>query len=151
MNLERYAGKWFEVARLPNGFQKNCAGDVTAEYALLDDGKISVTNRCVKANGGEVIARAKGRVKDKRTNAKLQVNFAPSFLSFLPFVWSDYWILEHGENYEYAVVSNGESREYFWILSRLPQLDDALLDEILQRYADKGFDVKNIIKTKQGI
>ena len=151
VDLKRYAGKWFEVARLPNSFQKNCAGNVTAEYALLDDGKISVTNRCTKAKGSEIIARAKGRVKDRQTNAKLEVNFAPSVLSFLPFVWGDYWILELGENYEYAVVSGGESREYFWILSRSPQIDDALLNEILQRFADKGFDTKKIIKTKQGL
>jgi len=150
VDLKRYAGKWFEVARLPNSFEKNCAGNVTAEYAPLDDGKISVINRCSKAAGGEIIARGKARVKDRQTNAKLKVSFAPDFLSFLPFVWGDYWILELGENYEYAVVGD-ESREYFWILSRSPQLDDALMNEILQRFGKKGFDVKKIIKTKQGI
>lgn len=150
VDLKRYAGKWYEVARLPNSFQKKCVGNVTAEYRLLDDGKIEVTNSCREADGKMSVARGKARIKNEKTNAKLEVRFAPAFLSFLPLVWGDYWILELGENYDYAVVGD-PSRKYFWVLSRAPEIEETRLQEILRRANEKGFETSKIIRTKQGV
>jgi apolipoprotein D and lipocalin family protein len=148
VDLKRYAGKWYEVARLPNSFEKKCAGNVTAEYKLLDDGNIEVVNTCKETNGELSVAVGKARLKDKKTNSKLKVRFAPAFLSFLPFVWGDYWIIELGENYDYAVVASPD-RKYFWVLSRTPEIEETRLREILQRANEKGFDTNKVIRTKQ--
>lgn len=150
VDLKRYAGKWYEVARLPNGFQKKCAGNVAAEYKLLDDGKIEVVNSCKKPDGETIVARGKARIKDEKTNAKLEVRFAPAFLSFLPFVWGNYWILELGENYDYAVIGD-PSRNYFWVLNRTPEIEESKLQAILQRFKEKGFDTSKVVRTKQGL
>src|SRR6187431_1292753 len=97
VDLSRYAGRWYEIARLPNRFEKKCADSVTATYTLRSDGKVDVVNRCRKANGKYTTAKAKAKVVDTKTNAKLKVTF------FWPFS-GDYWILDLGPNYEYAVV-----------------------------------------------
>ena len=97
VDLQRYAGTWYEIARLANKFQRQCESDVTATYSLLEDGDIQVVNRCRREGGevSEVTGRAKLASEDK-SNAKIKVLFAPAFLSFLPFVWADYWIIESG-------------------------------------------------------
>ncbi len=142
VDLNRYIGLWYEVVRLPQRFEKDCTG-VTASYALRDDGKISVENRCRKfsLDGEEKIARGKAKIEDTTTQAKLKVSF------FWPF-WGDYWILELGENYEYAVVG-APDRESLWILSRTPKMDERLIQEILSRRALQGFDVTKIERTIQ--
>ncbi len=89
VDLKRYTGQWYEIARLPNRFEKNCAGEVTANYTLRDDGRINVVNRCRKTNDEWEEAEGVARIVNKTTNAQLEVRFAPSFLSFLPFVWGD--------------------------------------------------------------
>jgi apolipoprotein D and lipocalin family protein len=95
VDILRYIGTWYEIARLPNRFQEKCAGDVTATYSILDNGEIMVVNRCRHENGE--ITEAEGRARrasDDEPNTKLEVRFAPAFLSFLPFVWGDYWIID---------------------------------------------------------
>lgn len=141
VDLNKYAGLWYEIARLPNRFEKKCVSSVTATYSLRPDGKIDVINRCKKASGEIATAKGKARVVDKTTNAKLKVTF------FWPF-YGDYWILDLGANYEYAVVGD-ESRKYLWLLSRTPQIDDALYQALLARMADQGFDTSRVIKTLQ--
>ena len=90
VDLSRYVGTWYEIARLPNRFQNKCAGDVTATYALLDNGEISVINRCRTFDGETTQAEGRARrAGEDQPNTKLKVRFAPAFLSFLPFVW---WI-----------------------------------------------------------
>src|SRR5579871_1687307 len=98
VDLERYVGKWYEVARYPNRFERDCARNVTAEYAKRADGDISVLNECVKADGGVKRSQGRAKVVDKTSNAKLKVTF------FWPF-YGDYWVIDLGEHYEYAVVS----------------------------------------------
>jgi apolipoprotein D and lipocalin family protein len=141
VDLARYAGQWYEIARLPNRFEKNCVSSVTATYTLRDDGKIDVLNRCKKASGEFLSAKGKAKVVDKRSNAKLKVTF------FWPF-YGDYWILDLGANYEYSVVGD-ESRKYLWILSRSPQLEDAVYQRILANMSTQGFDTSRIIMTPQ--
>lgn len=149
VDLDAYSGLWYEVARLPNYFQRDCIGNVTAKYIVQDHGQIRVINSCKKASGEitsvEGIARP---ATDDGKNAKLEVRFAPAFLSFLPFVWGDYWILELGPEYSYAVVGEPDL-EYLWILSRTPEMQDDLLDGILQRVRAQGYDTTELIRTKQ--
>lgn len=128
VDLQRYLGRWYEIASLPQWFQRNCFG-TTAEYSLQDN-HIRVVNRCFKNSlrGPESVARGKAWAVDA-SNAKLKVQF------FWPFR-GDYWIIELGDNYEYAVVGNPD-RKYLWILSRTPQMDQSLYDELLEKIKNK--------------
>lgn len=139
VDLSRYAGRWYEIARLPNRFEKKCADSVTATYTLRSDGKVDVVNRCRKANGEYTAASGKAKIVDKQTNAKLKVTF------FWPF-YGDYWILDLGSNYEYSVVG-APNRDYLWILSRTPQLDEQLYQDLLAKMAARGFDTERMIRT----
>jgi Lipocalin-like domain len=94
VDLDRYVGEWFEVARFTDRFQHQCVSDVRATYTQSADGRIAVINRCRTEDGGTTEARGVARVTDHRTIAKLKVRFASAVLSFLPFAWGDYWILE---------------------------------------------------------
>lgn len=147
VDLERYLGRWYEVARLPNRFQKDCASDVTAEYARRDDGRIRVTNRCRRADGSTIEAEGVARVVDQKTNARLKVRFAPAWLSVFPFVWGDYWIIALADDYSYAVVG-APNREYLWFLSRTPALSPSAWETAERAARDNGFDLSRIIRTK---
>jgi apolipoprotein D and lipocalin family protein len=139
VDLARYSGRWYEIARLPNRFEKKCADSVTATYTLRSDGKVDVVNRCRKANGEYTSAKGKAKVVDKKTNAKLKVTF------FWPF-YGDYWILDLGPNYEYAVVG-APNRKYLWILSRTPQIDEQLYQRLLSDMETRGFATDRMIRT----
>lgn len=151
VNLVRYAGTWYEIARLPNRFQEQCAGNVTATYTLLDNGEIRVVNRCRKESGE--IDEAEGRARlasDDGPNTKLKVRFAPAFLSFLPFVWGDYWIIELAPDYGYAVIGE-PARKYLWILSRTPSIEESTLQDILTRVKQKGYNINGLVRTEQTV
>ncbi|MEO8435750.1 MAG: lipocalin family protein [Pyrinomonadaceae bacterium] len=141
VDLSRYAGRWYEIARLPNRFEKKCADSVTADYALRPDGRIEVVNRCRKTNGEYTTAKGKAKIVDQKTNAKLKVTF------FWPF-YGDYWILDLGPNYEYAVVGD-PSRDYLWILSRAPRMDEGVYQQLLVRMRTRGFKTERMIRTLQ--
>jgi apolipoprotein D and lipocalin family protein len=94
--------------------------------------------------------KGSGRVKDKQTNAKLEVRFAPAFLSFLPAVWGDYWVIDLAPDYSYSVIGTPD-RDFFWILSRTPQLNDATYQGILRRAEQQGFVPAKVEKTPQGL
>lgn len=142
VDLQRYLGLWYEIATIPQRFQKGCVG-VTAEYSLPKNGDIQVVNTCVKETlDGEVRSvRGRARVVDKRTNAKLKVTF------FWPF-WGAYWIIGLDADYRWAVVGH-PSRDYLWILCRTPQMSEALYAQLLAFIAEKGYDVTRIRKTLQ--
>lgn len=140
VDLTRYAGRWYEIARLPNRFQKKCAGGVAATYELRSDGKMNVINECRKASGEITRATGTAKVAEKTSNAKLKVTF------FWPF-YGDYWILDLGSNYEYAVVGEPK-RRYLWILSRTPEMDPELYKELLEKAKQQGFDVSRVIRTQ---
>jgi apolipoprotein D and lipocalin family protein len=149
VDLERYAGRWFEIARLPNDFQQDCVRDVTAHYAPLPDGRVRVTNQCVLEDGTLKRADAVARLAtDDGSNAKLKVRFAPAVAAFLPFVWGDYWVLDLSADYAWAVVG-GPDRRFLWILSRTPDLPSPLYHELLRRAAVKGYDTARVVKTRQ--
>jgi apolipoprotein D and lipocalin family protein len=147
VDLDRYAGEWFEIARFPNRFQRQCVGDVRATYARRPDGRLDVVNRCRTADG-ETEARGVARIVDKRTSAKLKVRFAPAWLSWLPAVWGDYWIIALAPDYSWAVVGDPD-RDYLWILARAPHLDDDSLAAARAGARDSGFDVDRLVPTPQ--
>ena len=142
VDLSRYAGQWYEIARFPHRFQKGCVGS-KAEYSLRTDGRIDVLNECHEGSFSGKIKNAKGkaRIVDNKTNAKLKVSF------FWPFS-GDYWIIDLGKDYEYAVVGHPD-RSYLWILSRTNKMDETIYQEILGRIKKRGFDVTKLIRTPQ--
>ena len=150
VDLNKYSGTWYEIAKYPNKFQKDCVGNTTATYTLKGEGKIEVLNRCLEKDGTTKAAKAAGKVNDKQTNAKLKVRFAPGFTSFLPFVWADYWVIDLASDYSYAVVGTPD-REYFWILSRTPEMKDSVYQDILRRAEKQGFVPGKVVKTPQGV
>jgi apolipoprotein D and lipocalin family protein len=146
LDYQRYSGTWFEVARLPFRYQKDCASDVTASYAPRPDGRITVTNRCLRADGTVQEAEGVARRAAGQPPSVLKVRFAPAFLSFLPMVWGDYQVIALGAAYDYAVVATPD-RSCLWILSRTPRMDGALYREIVQQAESQGFDVSRLIQT----
>jgi len=142
IDLNRYAGKWYEIARLPNRFQRACARDTTAEYALRPDGKIDVVNSCRTADGRIKSAQGKARLANQNgPNSKLKVTF------FWPFS-GNYWVIDLDPDYQWAVVGEPR-RKYFWILSRSPQMSEETLSGILDRAKAQGYDLTGLMWTPQ--
>ena len=127
VDLNRYAGIWHEIARIPNRFQQQCARDTLARYTLRADGRIDVVNQCVRRDGSLDQARGIARVVDADTRAKLKVSLV-SLLGWRPF-WGDYWIVGLDPNYRWAVVG-APNRKYGWILARSKTLDANSLETI---------------------
>jgi apolipoprotein D and lipocalin family protein len=148
VDLKRYSGKWYEIARYPNKFQKQCVGNTTANYTIKPNGKLEVLNECLKSDGLVSSAKAEAKIAEKGSNAKLKVRFAPGFLSVFGFVWADYWIIDLAPDYEYAVVADPK-REYLWILNRKPEMNEAIYQEILRRVEKQGFEPGKLVKTRQ--
>ncbi len=140
VDINRYIGKWYEIARLPFSQQEGCSC-TTAEYEIIDSTTLRVINKCMKE--GELDdANGKAFVVEGSNNAKLRVQF------FWPFR-GDYWVIElDKENYKYAVVGT-PSRKYMWILSRTPKMDEQIYNLLLQKASAKGFDISKLIKTEQ--
>lgn len=146
VDLQKYVGRWYEIARFPNRFQKQCAGDVVVDYASRPDGRIDVVNRCRKTDGSTIEAAGVARRAGADTsNAKLEVRFAPAWLSFLP-VWGDYWILDLAGDYTWAIVGDRD-REYLWFLSRTPTVQDERFEAMKRSAEAQGFDVSRLLKT----
>ncbi len=144
VDLNKYLGKWYEIATIPMRFQKGCTG-VTATYTLRPDGDIKVLNECRKDSLGGKYKSITGKawVVEKATNAKLKVRF------FWPFS-GDYWVIElDSTGYQYAVVGH-PNRKYLWILSRTPQMSDSLYNELLGRLQNvHGYDISKLKRTPQ--
>lgn len=139
VDVNKYIGKWYEIASLPFSYQEGCTC-TTAEYEILKDGVLKVTNSCLKE--GEVDqAIGKAFVVEGTNNTKLEVQF------FWPFK-GDYWIIDLADDYSYAVVGV-PSRKYCWILSRTKSMSDEIYAGILDRVKSKGFDVGKFNKTVQ--
>ena len=140
VDLARYVGTWYEIASFPQSFQKGCVA-TTATYTIRDDGDIDVLNRCRKdaLDGKEKSALGRARVVDSATNAKLKVSF------FRPF-WGDYWIVDLGADYDWAVVGH-PGRDYLWILGRAPMLPEPTYEGILARLKDQGYDTSRLKRT----
>lgn len=142
VDLNRYLGTWYEIATIPQSFTRGCTG-VTANYSLRPDGRIRVINACHPERLDAPLRQVEGRawVVDPASNAKLKVSF---------FLWfsGDYWIIELGQDYGYAVVGH-PARKYLWVLCRQPRMDEGLYSAILERLKTKGYDVSPIQRTLQ--
>lgn len=148
LSVPRYMGTWYEIAKFPNDFQKKCVGDTSASYTLRDDGRVDVVNRCRTADGKTDAAEGVARQIGAASSPKLKVRFAPAFLSFIPMVWGDYWVIDLDEQYQLSAVSEPK-REFLWILSRTPQVDPAAYDALLARLGSQGLDVSKLVRTPQ--
>ena len=141
VDLARYAGKWFEIARLPNFFQRQCVTDTTATYTIRPDGRIEVLNECRRSDGS--IDRIKGTAKPANKDGaggKLRVSF------FWPF-YGNYWIIDLDPDYRWAVVGEPR-RRYLWVLSREPTLDSSILEGILARARSQGYDLSKLLAAR---
>lgn len=138
VDLNRYLGLWYEIASIPASFSKDCYNS-TATYSVRPDGDIKVVNACATDKGPKSV-EGKAWVVDAQTNAKLKVRF------FWPFT-GNYWVIDLGRDYEYAVVGE-PSREYLWVLSRNPHMSDAQLSAILKRAAAKEYDIRKVVRTR---
>jgi len=148
LDVPRYLGAWYEIAKYPNWFQRKCASNTKAVYSARADGTLKVMNSCKTAEGEVTEAEGTARQIGAKDSPKLEVRFAPAWLSFVPMVWGDYWVIDLDPQYQVAVVSDPR-REYLWILSRTPQLDKNVYEDVLQRIQNQQFDVRKLELTKQ--
>ena len=148
LDVSRYLGTWYEIAKFPNWFQKKCVSNTKAVYSLRADGNLKVLNSCKTSNGEVSDAEGTARQIGAQDSPKLEVRFAPDWLSFLPLVWGDYWVIDLDPQYQVAAVSDPK-REYLWVLSRTPQLDPKIYDALLQRLQQQQFDTRKLELTIQ--
>jgi len=151
VDLARYVGTWYEQARLPNRFQQICAGDVQADYTLEAGGTIRVVNRCRTRDGQFTVAEGEARLSAAASPpdpARLQVRFAPAWLSWLPMVWGDYWIVKLEGDYQYSLVGTPD-RKYLWVLSREKKADARVVASLLETAKSLGFDVGQVVVDTQ--
>jgi apolipoprotein D and lipocalin family protein len=142
LDVARYAGQWFEIAHLPMRYQKDCLADITATYTPQRDGTLGVRNTCRTAKGTDV---AEGVARPVAGHpARLEVSFAPGWLSWVPFVWADYWVIAIDPDYRWAIVGEPD-RDYLWILSRTPSMDRARFEELKSRATAMGYDLGPLI------
>lgn len=149
VDLARYCGTWYEQARLPNRFQRHCGGQVSAHYSLQPDGTVQVLNRCVGDDGHVEAVQGVARrvaVPGVQQPGRLAVRFAPAWLSWLPPVWGEYWIIQLDEDYQHALVGTPD-RKFLWVLSRRPRLQSSIVRDLLGYAGVLGFPVRRVIKT----
>lgn len=141
VDLDRYAGLWYEAARYDMRFEKGCDG-VTAEYSKRPDGLIRVVNTCHEGGptGPVKVSEGKAKVADLATRAKLKVSF------FGPFFLGDYWVLDHADDYSWSIVGEGSGR-YLWLLTRTPPTP-AELRALIDRAKAMGYDTAMLRVTK---
>jgi apolipoprotein D and lipocalin family protein len=142
LDLHRYMGRWYEVARLPNRFQNHCVGDVIVDYSLRPDGKMALANQCRQADGKTDVSHAVGHLA--------RPGGPPSQLKVV-FFWplqADYWVIDLDPDYRWAVVADPD-RTKLWVLSRTPSIDPPTYQDILKRAGAQGYDVRKIEVTKQ--
>lgn len=141
-NLEKYLGKWYEIARYDHRFERGLVG-VTATYSLRKDGKIKVENAGYKGGlmGKKSIAIGKAKIPNLAMPSRLKV-------SFFWFFYGDYFVMELDKNYQWAIIGSS-SDNYLWILSRTPKMDDALYQKLLDKLSKRGYDVKQLLKIEQ--
>lgn len=143
VQLERYLGKWYEMARYENRFEKGCEG-VTAEYSKREDGLIKVLNTCHKGSvhGEKDVAEGKARIVEDSGNAKLEVSF------WGPFYFGDYWVLDHADDYSWSIVGE-PSGKYLWILTRDAVPSTKKRNALIARAKALGYDTARLYLTKQ--
>lgn len=148
LDVTRYMGTWYEIAKFPNRFQAKCVANTRAHYVAQTDGSVQVLNSCTTTDGSATEALGKALQVGPSTSPKLQVRFAPAWLSWLPMVWGDYWVIDLDSDYQLAAVSDAK-REYLWVLSRTPQVNPKAYDALVTRLQAQHFDVQKLDRTPQ--
>jgi len=148
LDVPRYMGTWYEIAKYPNWFQKKCVGNTRADYSLQLDGRLEVVNRCLLRDGEMSEAIGIARQVGSATSAMLEVSFVPSWLTFIPAVWGDYWVIALDDDYQLVAVSE-PTRDYLWVLSRTPTVDQKSYGSLLERLQSQGFDLQKLEITRQ--
>ena len=148
LDVPRYMGTWYEIAKFPNRFQAKCVANTRARYLAQTDGSVQVLNSCVTADGSTIDALGRAIQVGATTSPKLQVRFAPAWLSWLPQVWGDYWVIDLDADYQLAAVSDSQ-REYLWVLSRTPQVNDKAYGALMERLKAQHFEVQKLERTVQ--
>ena len=148
LDVPRYMGTWYEIAKFPNRFQAKCVANTRARYLAQTDGSVQVLNSCVTADGSTIDALGLAKQVGTVTSPKLQVRFAPVWLSWLPMVWGDYWVIDLDADYQLAAVSDSK-REYLWVLSRTPQVNDKAYGALMERLKSQHFEVEKLERTTQ--
>jgi apolipoprotein D and lipocalin family protein len=147
VELDRYQGTWYEIARLPMWFQRNCLRS-QATYGLLQTGEVSVLNECDTAGGGKESIRGRARAVDAKTNARLEVRFDNWFDVFIPSQpRGNYWVLFLDEAYQTVIVGTPD-RENLWIMARTPSLDETRYAELVAIARRLGFDTEKLVRRK---
>src|SRR5574338_1323231 len=141
VDLQRYLGVWFEIARYDQRFERSCAAGVSATYSLRADGSINVVNRCRRSDGSIKEAVGRAKIVDRTTNAKLKVSF------FGPF-YGDYWILDHADDYSWSIVGEPSGR-YLWILSRRSNPSPDFVRQLVRRAQELGYGTRPLLYTRQ--
>lgn len=147
VDLTRYAGKWYEVARLPMFFQRNCASDVTATYTLKPSGAVEVNNQCIGKDGKPMQSIGEA-TKDGDSGSQLKVTFLPKGLRWSPIGKADYWVLALDDGYQNALVGTPDNK-YLWLLSRTPTMSDSVYQQYVSIAKQQGYDVSKLQKTPQ--
>jgi len=148
VDLDRYIGTWYEIAHIPNRFQRHCRGNTMASYRRIPQQRIEVINSCVDEHGAVDKAHGVARIVDSTSNAKLEVSFVALFGWQL--FWGDYWILALAPDYSYAVVGTPD-RRFGWLLSRTPVMPAETRNRINKRLRESGYDPRAFIDTPQEI
>jgi apolipoprotein D and lipocalin family protein len=148
LNIDRYMGVWYEIAKYPNWFQRHCVANASAQYSLLDNRQVRVVNRCVEEDGEIKEKAGVARQLGSADSPRLEVSFAPTWLSLVPAVWADYWVIDIDPGYTLAAVSE-PTRNYLWVLSRTPHVDPQRYQQLLQRLRARGFDTSKLVLTQQ--
>ena len=144
VDIQKYVGKWYEIAHLPMYFQRKCVSNISAQYTVNADQTMGVLNSC-RIENGEMISSEGVAYPQNQGNSKLKVSFLPPGLRWIPFTRGHYWVLRVDPEYKVALVG-GPSTKYLWILSREPQLDEAIYKSYLETAKYYGYDITKLIK-----
>jgi len=148
VDLTRYVGLWYEIASIPQYFQRNCLSDTTAEYEALAKNRIKVVNSCTTAERKRITSEGRAKVVDAKTNARLKVTFAHLGDKYFYSFGGKYWITYLDPNYRYAIVGH-PNREYGWILARDPMVPEKNLHELVAELRMRGYDSCQFLVTPQ--
>jgi apolipoprotein D and lipocalin family protein len=149
LDAERWAGTWFEVARVPNSLQARCRTDATTTYLPQPDGSLRVVQRCRDADDNWFVATARAvGFGGELSASRFKLSYLPAWLDWLPAVRGDHWVVMLDDDYRYAVISE-PSREQLWILSRTPELEASTYDAIVARLRNARFPVDELVPTPQ--
>lgn len=148
IDYNKYQGDWYEIARIPASFQKDCFSGTMAQYELTSEGTVNVVNSCDRNGGFRKIAKGQARIVDPQVNSKLEVTFVSFFGNWIYSFGGDYWILDIDENYQHVIVGHPQ-KKYGWILSRTATLDKSILRNLEAKLGKHGYNTCNFLTTRQ--